>query len=325
MENSNNKQQGQSLIEVLVAIVIVVFLVVAITGLAMLSTRILIESERQTVALGIVTENIEKVRSSRYEDIESLDIIGTQTVDINGQTYEVTTEQGPPTSGFASGPLTQVTSTARWTAPGGAERTSTASTYIAEQSWPSPCGACGAGTSCDSTTGLCISDAPPEDAWSYFSSVCVPGLLCPDDGSYCNVNRKCPGYDPGEIQDFNNQCRSGEICSNGGICSTIGECPTQACDGGGCGAGGVCMKGWCYSGGVNAVTFPAEDATGPASSIPNICQGVGECSNSAGCPQTCRDGSDYLIWMCDSGWIPKCGGGNACRGAGLWMAVVLMI
>lgn len=62
-------QQGISLVEILIDIVIFVILALAIVQLSSLGTRTSLDSEHRTVATGIVNERIEQIRALRYEDI----------------------------------------------------------------------------------------------------------------------------------------------------------------------------------------------------------------------------------------------------------------
>jgi len=62
-------QQGQTLIGVIIAVGTITLLVVGLTSLAIVTTRLLTDSERHTVALGIVNERIEFIKSLPYGDV----------------------------------------------------------------------------------------------------------------------------------------------------------------------------------------------------------------------------------------------------------------
>src|SRR5688572_21056072 len=91
--------KGQTLIEVLVAVVVIVLLVGGVTGLSVLTTRLSVQSERHTVALGIVNTAIESARTLPFADVglsdaqsgEALGILArAETVNQNNQTYTLT-------------------------------------------------------------------------------------------------------------------------------------------------------------------------------------------------------------------------------------------
>ena len=163
-----NNNRGQSFIEVLVAVFVIALLTVGIMGVAVLSQRMLVNSERSVMALGIINERKELIQSLVYDDVV-IDPAGpissvAEAVVRNDQTYTLTTNieliDDPLTA--AADDYKKVEIVVEWTAPSGAVRDSSVVTYIMGHDSPEVCTSCETG-SCDLTTGVCDSPAAASD------------------------------------------------------------------------------------------------------------------------------------------------------------------
>jgi hypothetical protein len=335
--------QGQTLIGVLVAAVTLTLLVVGIVSAAVATTRLLTDSERHTVALGIVNERIEFLRSVPYEDIGFLNAAGSlvpgvlaqpvQTVVYNGQEYQLAT-----TVAYADDPLTaeaddykEVSVVVSWTAPSGTSRDAGATIYAAPETRPLWCGGDSSddictslmtARTCDQTIGFCLPDVPAAPLVP--AEDCEPGLLCDDaEGSLCGLDGTC-GDEALELPSEGDACTPGQRCPNSAICPLSGVCPVETCPRGQCESGGACFSGYCYDLDWYETSFPPGDASGPGASQPMQCEDVlgddtGLCETSADCPATCSSGGVHLVWQCERTWVPDCrfgtgGAAGACAG-----------
>ncbi len=87
--------KGQSFIEVLVAAFVIVFITIGIMSVAVLSQRMLFNSERHVLALSIINERKELVKSLSYDDVvvdpNGLIPSVSETIIRNNQTYTLIT------------------------------------------------------------------------------------------------------------------------------------------------------------------------------------------------------------------------------------------
>lgn len=146
---------GFTLPEVLVAVFVLGTLTIAIIGLATLGTRTAFESERQTVALGLVNQSVERIRALEYTNVGYTTpvagepdgvLVKTENRSQNNQTYTITTTVNlvdDPLNGTV-GALTEnnadykkVIIAATWELPGMAQREVMVVTYVAKGALPS--------------------------------------------------------------------------------------------------------------------------------------------------------------------------------------------
>lgn len=331
-------QPGQTLVGALIATVTISLLLVGVTGLAVATTRLLADGERQTVALGIVNERLEFIRSLPYGDVgfaspsggepAGVLALADETVTYNAQEYRRLT-----TIAYVDDPLTagetndfkKITVRAEWTSPGGAVRATQAIAYAAEATLPLSCSICPAGRACDASVGFCLPSPPVLDPNPPAATGCTPGLLCAD-GSVCSVHGACSGV-PAPAWEGGADCTPGQRCPNGAVCDLSGQCPADTCLRGQCPAAGeVCWRGYCYDPTWYDLSFPPDDPSGPGSSAPMMCQAPGSggrdlCGTSNDCPPACQtEAGERIIWQCERTWVPDCHDGDtggalaSCRG-----------
>lgn len=286
---SRTSTDGFTLIEILVTIFILSVATVGITGLATLGSRYSFESERQTVALGIVNEQIETVRSISYNDVGYTDAVGAEpdgslqrNVEVvrNQQTYSVSTTVtlvDDPVNGTLSVALTEdnadykaVGVNAVWQVANGGERNVESITYVSPTAVLQTC-----------TPGQ-ANACPGAESSSAGSGACIPNQPCPASG-VCPANpgsgTNCP---PGS--QFCAPCTTNSDCSAGQVCNTVtNQCESAvgACTADSdCSAGQVCQSGTCSA----ACTTNADCGGGDVCNV-----GTGVCSpscvgNSCACP-----------------------------------------
>lgn len=338
-----NREAGQSVIEILVAVFIIALIALGILGLSILTTRLLVGAERHVTALAIVNEYKEFIESLPYGDVgfvspgvgEPAGVIAgsVETVVRNDQTYQLTVAIQ-----YVDDPLTaeaddykKVDLRVEWTTASGATRDAQVVTYLSEKSEPKSCVSCPDGRSCDVTTGVCDPPASPEPSPS--GDPCAPGSLC-GNGTLCTLAGRCsddgtpvPLTDPqGEA------CVLGGTCTNGALCPLSGVCPTASCPDWTCPAGNTCFAGFCYEQDWYNLTFSPYDQSGPADTSPMLCK-EDQCETSLDCPGNCQSDCQYInsgtfsgcgrwrvVRQCQTTWVPQCraatagGAVGACRG-----------
>lgn len=326
--------RGQSLVEVLVAAFVIALLTVGVMSLVVLSQRMLLGSERHVVALNIINERRELVKSLSYNDvvIDPAGSIPSAVEDVvrNDQTYTLTTNieiiDDPLTADVED--YKKVEIVVEWTAPSGVVRDSSVVTYVTSRDNPEVCTSCETGL-CDLTTGVCDSPVGPPAGGG---EPCTPGLLC-SNGALCPLTRVCP--DDTTIPSVPNDsklCRLGQVCSSGALCPLSGVCPQRSCPDGTCPPGNACFSGFCYSWEWYSLTLESVDQGNPADSVAMECASD-VCSNTTDCPGNCQSDCQFIesdgftgcgrwqvIRECGRTWIPDCreavGGGAfaSCRG-----------
>lgn len=194
-----NRLQGFTLIEVLIAVFLLAVAAIAFTGLLVLSTRISLESERQTVAQGIVNEELEYIRSLNYDSVgitlppqgELYGVLEpTATVTRNAQTYNVERHvfygddvgNGVnPVPNTLNADYKRVTIKATWTSAGGQIRDVEAGTVITNSINITTCtpglSSCPYNAVCPST-GICARDAVVS--------------TCPLGAKFCEISAPAP-------------------------------------------------------------------------------------------------------------------------------------
>ncbi|MFH1354367.1 MAG: Calx-beta domain-containing protein [bacterium] len=336
-------EEGQSVIEVLVSVFVIALIAVGILGLSVLTTRLLVEAERQVAALAIVNEYKEFIESLPYNDVgfvspgagEPAGVIAgyVETVVRNNQTYQLTMAIQ-----YVDDPLTAETNDYKkvellveWPAASGAVRDTQVVTYISEKGEPKSCVSCPDSRSCDATTGIC--NPPVSVPPSPSGLPCTPGLLC-DNGTLCPLAGLCP--DAGTaiplVDPQGDACMPGGMCASGALCPLSGVCPTASCPDWTCPAQNVCFSGFCYQEDWYDITFPSDDNTGPADSSPMVCK-QDRCETSLDCPAGCQSSCQYIdsesftgcgrwqvVRQCQTTWVPNCraatagGAVSSCRG-----------
>lgn len=150
------QKTGFSILEVLIAAFILGILTLAIIGLATVGTRTAFESERQTVAQGLVNQHLERVRALPYTSVGFTApglgepdgvLLKSETRTQNNQPYTMTTAIAlidDPLNGTlpsvteANADYKKVQVTSTWVVPGGTARMVTAATYVAAGVVPVP-------------------------------------------------------------------------------------------------------------------------------------------------------------------------------------------
>lgn len=335
-------KEGQSVVGVLVAVLMIGWLTVGILGISVLTTRLLVGAERAVAALAIVNERKEFIESLPYGDVgyvspgagEPRGVIDErqESVARNNQTYQLNT-----TIQYVDDPLTaevddykKVELKVEWTAASGAVRDVQVVTYLSEKGEPRSCVSCPDSRSCDVTTGICDPPLPPYPPEA--GTACTPGLLC-DNGELCPLTGFCPSgvavpSDPAEGE----ACTPGRLCDNGALCPLSGVCPVASCPDWTCPEGDACFNSYCYPDDWYELTFPPYDQSGPADSSPMTCE-QNRCETSLDCPANCQSDCQYIdsemftgcgrwrvVRQCQSTWAPSCraalagGASSSCRG-----------
>ncbi len=109
------REQGFTLLEVLIAAAIIAVLAIGITSAAVLLTRVSADSEQQTVALELANRQVEYLRSQPFGDIGT-ETPATQDLQVNSRTFTLTTRV------FPAEPLKHTRVTVRWRKSNGGER-----------------------------------------------------------------------------------------------------------------------------------------------------------------------------------------------------------
>ncbi|HLD26290.1 MAG TPA: hypothetical protein VJC05_04590 [Candidatus Andersenbacteria bacterium] len=339
-------QRGQTLVGVMIATVVLVLLMLGVTGVAVVTTRLLAENKRHTVALGIVNERLEYIRSLPFHDVGFLSeqdgILGPAVEAIaygtNAQGYTLTTVVEPIDDSFdgtgdddADEDLLdykRVTVTASWTTANEVTREAEAVTDVAREPRSFSCAVCPGELSCDASIGACVAEAidqltPSSEGESDY---CIPGLQCPN-GSLCPLSASCDDAEPAPDAESGTACTPGLPCQNGSLCPLSGVCPNETCYDGLCSEDGVCFSNFCYDPDWYELSFASSDWSGPASEVAMMCKdtaagGLNSCTTTNDCPETClTDDGVQVIWQCEEQtWVPDCRAGNtggatpACRG-----------
>jgi len=175
---NSRREYGATLVEVLVAAFIIATGAITIAGLSSVTTRAAIENERETVAIGLATEQLEAVRLLAYSDVgiqPNGKLIASQTVTRNtNQTYSVVTTvtsvndpASPTTPAYKSVDITVSWSTA-----------TQATRHISLATFVTPPG-----------TFAVTSDGPVPPLPT--PSSCTPGSVCPNN-LICTTDGTCP-------------------------------------------------------------------------------------------------------------------------------------
>lgn len=253
-------KSGFALTEVLVALFVLGVSTVAVTGLAVLSTRTSFNAERQTVALAIANEKVEHVRSLPYEDVGYKDATGNEAdgildrrhdVQRNQQKYTVDTRielVDDPANGILpeislneeTADYKRVTIKVGWDAIGGSNNQNVSVVSLVSK---------------ESGTDKCTPGDPDgcPGTGSPGEGACVPKEPCPDSG-VCPAPKAKPYCPPGA--QYCQQCYTDSDCEAGQACNTDtrvcepkqGACKTSA----DCSGGQVCSSGQCSASCVSA-------------------------------------------------------------------------
>lgn len=240
-------QRGFALPEVLVAVFILGMLTLAIVGLATLGTRTAFESERQTVALGLANQHIERIRVLSYDSIGFTTpaagepdgvLFKDETRSQNNQPYTVTTaitlvddplngSQQPLTE--ASADYKKVEIKVRWRQPNGSDRDLTVVTYVARGAQPllptpslSPSPAV-TPTASPAAFPTMSPGPSPSPSVAPAPCTCPDGSSCPTSGVCCSncLSTGCPAPVSGFTTDGYCYYTSWS-CSITSSCSTTG-------------------------------------------------------------------------------------------------------
>ena len=247
-------QSGFTLLEVLIAAFVIATVTVAITGLALLTTRSAIRSEVKNVAQAIANEQVESARTLDYNEIEYDDvsvqgkIIRQQTLvrnDVSYQVYAFIQEVDDPADGTGDIDFKKVLF--RVTPLTGDQSQSTAastvvSATIFSDSAEGGGGACIPGTiTCENPRLDCIPGAPagcPDGAGDYTLD-CPADGICPGSGTApfvaCPASGKCSDYDPG-AKPSPSPTPPNQSCSFDSECDEAGG---EAC------IDNLCQQAWC--------------------------------------------------------------------------------
>lgn len=244
-------RRGFTSIEVIIGIFTFAILAGGIISLATVATRLAIDSERRVVALALVNERLEVIRSLPYEQIDfaPTGALKQEEKDVarNQQTYQVETLLTPLDP---AGLHKKVQVTARWLVPAGGTRDVQVVTYVAATPGGStgPAGqiACNPPTFTGvvSSTANYSSATFVDDAFVNCKSTCDQGGLPPwqccgwkvaytvrdlsDPNSIVDIECECTPPNPlsgtatdhpalGEYTDFAKACLNGTTCGSGKI------------------------------------------------------------------------------------------------------------
>lgn len=255
--------RGFTLIEVLIVAFVLSVVTLAITGLSLVLTRSAIESERATVAQGLLNEKLENLRAAynelgyeviEYTDISPLGMVEREeTVGRNSLDYEVeghifyiddpangTLPEGTPVTRY-NADFAQVLYKASWTSNIGAAPGVIPSAHAAPSSVVSSATfflnvvrevTCTPGTqTCKNPDLDCSPGAQCSDG-----SLCSPSGVCPGSSTEpfveCPADGKCPkkGQAPGALQQPPSQSQ----CPNGinTVGNTLEVCDLSVCNDG---------------------------------------------------------------------------------------------
>ena len=263
----NNRQAGQSLVEVLIAAFILGILAIALAGVSTLGTKTAVVSEERTVAQAIANKREELIKLTPYVDVGYTGgsvpdgiFPASEVIDTNNQVYEMRMditlvddpENGCVDAGGTCDGSTLDEETAdykrvvisvvypsandaaeevkvvTYSVPGQAE----ALLNMVECDPTDITGSCGAGQIC--CNERCLARCDPGS--------CPEGYSCAENGCGC-VEADCPWcdlatcFDDFECVASNQQCLAGNCVAE---CASDGDC-----------GGATCLYGWCLESCIN--------------------------------------------------------------------------